>query len=91
MELVTMRENLLRGNGFPAQNARKTHCDNGHELVSYPYNGSAKRYCPICTSIRMKNYRVLNHEWYLKVKRDSYHRVKERNKLKEKSIEPVEV
>jgi hypothetical protein len=28
----TVRENVLSGNGFSAQNARKTHCVNNHEL-----------------------------------------------------------
>jgi hypothetical protein len=30
VEPVTDRENILRGVGPPAQNARKTHCHNGH-------------------------------------------------------------
>lgn len=34
LEVVTHRVNLLRGTGFPAQNARKTHCPQGH-----PYSG----------------------------------------------------
>lgn len=33
MEVVTPRENTLRGEGVTAQNARKTHCPRGH-----PYN-----------------------------------------------------
>lgn len=30
LEVVTSRENVLRGEGISAQNARKTHCKNGH-------------------------------------------------------------
>lgn len=30
LEAVTNRENILRGTGFSAVNARKTHCVNGH-------------------------------------------------------------
>jgi hypothetical protein len=30
MELVTSKENLLRGNAISAQNRRKTHCPQGH-------------------------------------------------------------
>lgn len=30
IELVSMRENLLRGDTFQARNARKTHCPKGH-------------------------------------------------------------
>lgn len=32
LEAVTCRENLLRGIGFSAENARKTHCVAGHTL-----------------------------------------------------------
>lgn len=33
LEQVTMRENNRRGFGFSGVNARKTHCDAGHELA----------------------------------------------------------
>lgn len=33
LEPVTNTENVLRGNGAPAQNRRKTHCHRGHEFV----------------------------------------------------------
>jgi hypothetical protein len=33
LEVVTNRENTLRGNNLCAQNARKTHCSNGHPLT----------------------------------------------------------
>jgi hypothetical protein len=33
LEPVTNRENTLRGRGFAAKNARKTHCSNGHEFT----------------------------------------------------------
>lgn len=32
LEPVTERENILRGEGWAALNARKTHCERGHEL-----------------------------------------------------------
>ena len=32
LEPVTQKENTLRGEGFAAKNARKTHCPKGHEL-----------------------------------------------------------
>jgi len=35
LEAVSLVENVLRGNGFYALNARKTHCPKGH-----PYSGS---------------------------------------------------
>jgi len=34
LEAVTIRENILRGNGAAARNARKTHCKHGHEFTS---------------------------------------------------------
>src|SRR5215831_2055040 len=39
LEAVTNAENILRGNGTSARNARKTHCPQGH-----PYNESNTRY-----------------------------------------------
>ena len=32
LEPVSLRVNVLRGNGLPARNARKTHCSKGHEF-----------------------------------------------------------
>jgi hypothetical protein len=34
MEIVTARENTLRGTSMVAQNAQKTHCKRGHEFTS---------------------------------------------------------
>jgi len=34
LEAVSNSENLLRGDGPPARNARKTHCIRGHELTA---------------------------------------------------------
>lgn len=50
LEVVTSRENTLRGSGPTAQNARKTHCSRGHELnEKNTYRGYRnKRYCRIC-------------------------------------------
>lgn len=49
LEAVTLKENLLRGNGPGAINARKTHCIRGHvlageNLILQPY----QRRCRIC-------------------------------------------
>lgn len=49
MELVTSRENTLRGEGPTSQNAQKTHCVNGHEYTpenTRYYKGG--RYCRTC-------------------------------------------
>ena len=49
LEAVTHRTNVMRGEGACAQNARKTHCRNGHELagenVSIEVGGRRCRTC----------------------------------------------
>jgi HNH endonuclease len=52
LELVTSRENTLRGNSVAARNANKTHCIHGHEytpentIARKPTDG--RRRCRIC-------------------------------------------
>jgi hypothetical protein len=49
LEAVTMRENLMRGNGWSGRNARKTHCPQGHPYS--PENTSVRdgsRHCRTC-------------------------------------------
>lgn len=52
LEPVTQHENIMRGSGFAAVNARKTHCKWGHEFT--PENtGTVRgggRYCRQCTA-----------------------------------------
>lgn len=49
MEPVTNRENILRGVGPTAINARKTHCVRGHELVAENlYSSGSGRQCKLC-------------------------------------------
>lgn len=53
LEVVTPRENILRGVGVFAQNARKTHCVHGHEFTSentkmQMKNGAPYRMCLEC-------------------------------------------
>lgn len=55
MELVTQRENTIRGEGFPAQRHKQTHCINGHLLSGenvYWYRGY--RQCIPCSRARDK-------------------------------------
>lgn len=54
MEIVTNRENVLRGIGIPAINKRKTHCKRGHELneVNSRIDKRGGRYCELCRYIR---------------------------------------
>ena len=49
LEVVSIRENILRGDGVAANNARKTHCPRGHEYTeenTYVYR--KKRHCREC-------------------------------------------
>lgn len=50
MEPVTQRENLLRADGWPGVNHRKTHCKHGHEFTSENtrYRLGRGRECRIC-------------------------------------------
>ena len=50
LEEVTHKENMLRGIGWTAVNARKTHCPRGH-----PYDridGDGRRRCVVCSRIQ---------------------------------------
>lgn len=54
LELVTFRENILRGDGITARCARKTHCLRGHSLGAencYPTDPS-RRVCRQCARKR---------------------------------------
>ena len=59
MEVVTTRENTLRGNNGPAQNARKTHCKRGHPLdeTNTYVDPSGYRQCRKCRYMRLVGYR----------------------------------
>lgn len=56
LEPVTHRENLLRGTGFAAVNAAKTHCPHGHEYTpENTYNSphpQGGRICRTCKRAR---------------------------------------
>lgn len=60
LEIVTHQENTLRGVGLTAQNARKTHCPQGHpydEVNTKVYDG--RRYCRACRRERKRLSRIL--------------------------------
>lgn len=59
LEPVTIGENVLRGEGYSAINARKTHCKNGHELSGDNlYNiKRGGRTCGICQLGRLRKWR----------------------------------
>ncbi len=60
LEAVTHRENILRGENFIAQNARKTHCPQGHELKPDNLVPSLLPYrkCYICAMDSLHRYRT---------------------------------
>lgn len=58
LEAVTRRENLLRGVGFPAVNARKTHCLRGHEFNDRnTRRARGARVCRICDALLARQRR----------------------------------
>ncbi len=57
LEPVTTRINLLRGEGFSAANARKTHCINGHEFTR-DNTRSWKDSIRICRACDRERHRV---------------------------------
>jgi hypothetical protein len=58
LEVVTCRENLLRGNTFQAKNAQKTHCDHGHEFdeANTYIRPNGSRACKACIRNRSLEY-----------------------------------
>jgi len=54
LEPVTCRENVLRGTGIAANNAKKTHCMRGHEfsVENTGIHHGNKRYCRSCERVR---------------------------------------
>ncbi len=59
LEPVTHQVNLLRGQGFNAINARKTHCKRGHELIAENlYTRKGKRRCNACHVITAREWRI---------------------------------
>lgn len=57
LEVLTLKENLLRGSGVGGRNAKKTHCSKGHTLVYSPYPShqiKKRRYCPIYSGSRKR-------------------------------------
>jgi hypothetical protein len=72
---VTIKENVLLGNGIAAQYARRTHCIRGHEF------SEGSRNCEICNRIRWAKYRKNNLEKVRERQRifqyNKYHSIKE--------------
>jgi hypothetical protein len=60
LEPVTMRENLLRGDGTSGRNARKTHCPQGHpyDEANTSLVRNRTRQCRACARERMRAKRA---------------------------------
>jgi len=60
LQVVTLRENVLRGNSIPAINARKKQCIKGHLLIGLNLVKSVLpvRKCRICWNNYVKLYRL---------------------------------
>ena len=58
LEPVTTKENILRGEGLTARNARKMVCKHGHPLaMSATKTGRRARSCPTCLKRSEQRYR----------------------------------
>lgn len=59
IEPVTHRTNVLRGIGLTAQNAKKTHCQNGHPLSgeNLYVTPNGRRQCQVCKKISRERSR----------------------------------
>ena len=57
LEVVTFGVNVLRGDTVTGNNARKTHCNNGHPLP--PYIPGGIRVCKVC---KLEGYHRRRHE-----------------------------
>ncbi len=73
LEAVSPRENVLRGEGLAAQNARATHCKVGH-----PIDGrkGRQRYCRTCANAVTRQWRekVRNSDDYKRKNRENSRR-----------------
>ena len=59
MEIVTTRENIMRGSGLAARNARKTHCIHGHLLSGDNLQPHKKwRRCRTCQIVAQRLHRL---------------------------------
>ena len=63
LEQVTHKENIIRGDGITASNARKTHCKYGHEFTpENTYQKSMGRECRTCKKLMMREFRKHHSE-----------------------------
>lgn len=79
LEVVTLKENILRGECPPAQNARKTHCVNGHLLSekNIVIDPDGERRCTVCHYNRSKEWRENHPEKTKQYMKEYYQKNKE--------------
>ncbi len=82
LEPVTAQENILRGEGLPAQNARKTHCRRGHafEGDNVRLDSKGSRECCECKRIAWRKRRELHRDVWLEQHRAQAQRARDRAK-----------
>ena len=73
LEPVTTRENVLRGSGLAAKNAKRTHCKKGH-MLTRSGGRTKQRYCAICKTEWSRNKaralgKPFKRAWTLREKR----------------------
>lgn len=70
LEAVSMRENILRGEGISAKNARKTHCKRGHPLSGDNlYVEPMGRHCKACARMAEQARKAKRRETPINAKR----------------------
>lgn len=63
LEVVTLVENVMRGESQHARNARKTHCKNGHEFTkenTYIHPQRGNRHCKECPRVSLLKNKLSN-------------------------------
>lgn len=70
LEIVTNRENILRGEGIPAKNYRKIQCIHGHpfDKENTGYKPDGRRMCLTCKSNHNKKYGRMYYQNVTKLK-----------------------
>lgn len=84
LEVVTQRENTIRGTSMVASNVKKTHCKNGHELsgdnlrLETTRHGHRGRVCRTCVRDNMARFKARpgNREAMLSYWRERWHKRK---------------
>lgn len=73
MECVTNGENVLRGVGLAAENARKTHCWRGHQLSgrNLTSNRAGARVCVECARLNSRSCRAKVRASRMEVRHDA--------------------